>query len=204
PNKPEDGDRAMIVELRSTGGQTVVAPSVHPSGDSYIWHGELKPTKIDVADLKKAVARVAACALITRYWPNGARHDAALALAGALFRNGWTRAEVDRFILSAASAAFDDQPEDRARAIADTERNLKAGENVTGIPKLVEIFGKKTVDKVAKWLELHSSMPGKQESGEQSEAATDAAPKPAVVVAHHHVLDSILEKVEKLNFAKLF
>src|SRR5262249_46448314 len=119
PNKPEDGDRAMIVELRSTGGQTVVAPSVHPSGDSYIWHGELKPTKIDVAALRKAVSRVAACALITRYWPNGARHDATLALAGTLFRNGWTRAEVDGFILAAASAAFDDQLEDRARGIAD-------------------------------------------------------------------------------------
>src|SRR5262249_27450415 len=202
PNKPEDGDRAMIVELRSTGGQTVVAPSVHPSGDSYIWHGELKPTKIDVAALRKAVSRVAACALITRYWPNGARHDATLALAGTLFRNGWTRAEVDGFILAAASAAFDDQLEDRARGIADTERNLKAGENVTGIPKLVEIFGKKTVDKVVKWLELHSSAPGKQESWEQAEASTNG--KPAVVVAHHHVLDSILEKVEKLDFSKLF
>jgi hypothetical protein len=28
-------DRRMIVELRSTGGQTVVGPSIHPSGESY-------------------------------------------------------------------------------------------------------------------------------------------------------------------------
>src|SRR5262249_9911588 len=69
PNKPEDGDRAMIVELRSTGGQTVVAPRGHPYGDSYIWHGELKPTKIDVTALRKAVSRAAACALITRNRP---------------------------------------------------------------------------------------------------------------------------------------
>src|SRR5215475_3888343 len=31
-------DKLTIVELRATGGQTVVAPSRHPDGDHYLWH----------------------------------------------------------------------------------------------------------------------------------------------------------------------
>src|SRR5262249_53329298 len=62
-----------------------------------------------------------------------------------------------------------------------------------------EIFGKKTVDKVVKWLELRSTATGKQESVEK--AATGAT---TPVVAHHHVLDSILGQVKNVDFDALF
>jgi putative DNA primase/helicase len=178
PNKPEGDERAMIVELRGTGAQTVVAPSVHPSGDSYIWQGALNPAKVEAALLRKATARLAACALITRYWPNGARHGAALPLAGVLFRNGWTRADVDNFILSAAQAAGDEELDDRAAAIRDTENKFRNGAPITGLPTLAEIFGAKTVEKFAKWLELRSvtyeQTPGKGTTNTEAGAATQA------------------------------
>lgn len=214
PNKPEGDDRAMIIELRSTGGQTVVAPSVHPSGESYVWQGALNPATVSDGDLLWAGSRIAACALIARYWPKGARHAATLALAGALFRNGWGRDGVNKFILSAARVARDEELEDRAKAIIDTEEKLKRRENVTGIPTLVEIFGKKTVDKVVKWLDLSS-----QKTQDDPELRVEelrvrpgvapgengkAAPEPAVAVAHNHVLDSILGKVAALDFDGLF
>jgi hypothetical protein len=83
-----DDERAMIVEIRSTGCQTVVAPSVHPSGERYEWaKGDLNPAQVDADTLRRSVARLAACSLLARHWPQGRRHDAALALAGALFRN---------------------------------------------------------------------------------------------------------------------
>ncbi|HMV46681.1 MAG TPA: bifunctional DNA primase/polymerase [Blastocatellia bacterium] len=155
PTKPGgDDQRAMIVELRSTGLQTVVEPSIHPSGERYVWQGELMPAQIDAATLQRAVARLAACALVARHWPQGRRHDAALALAGALFRNAWARADVERFILSAAGVAGDEEIEDRKRAIADTEEKLRRGEHVTGLPTLSEFIGEKTVGALVKWLGL--------------------------------------------------
>lgn len=213
PNKSDSDDRAMIVEMRSraakgAGLQTVVPPSIHPSGETYEWRGALTPAETNPATITTAVRRLAACALIARYWPNGSRHEAALALAGALLRNGWTLAEADNFILSAARVANDDELDDRAKAIVSTDEKLKAGESVTGIPKLVDIFGKKTVDKLVKWLELRPVTreqpitPTEQTPIEESEAHTND--EPAVVVAHRHVLDSILKKVVKLDFSTLF
>lgn len=155
PTKPGGEDqRAMIVELRSTGAQTVVEPSIHPSGERYTWQGELTPAQVDAATLQRALARLAACSLVARHWPNGRRHDTALALAGALFRNAWKRADVELFILSAAKVAGDEEIEDRKRAIADTEEKLSRGEHVTGLPTLSEFIGEKTVGALVKWLGL--------------------------------------------------
>src|SRR5919112_1611684 len=36
----KDVDGKKLVELRSTGRQTLVAPSTHPDGDGYVWHSE--------------------------------------------------------------------------------------------------------------------------------------------------------------------
>jgi hypothetical protein len=51
-------DRSPIVELRATGGQTVVWPSVHPSGELYgPMQGE--PARVDAEELARAVAALA-------------------------------------------------------------------------------------------------------------------------------------------------
>jgi hypothetical protein len=177
PTKPDgDDQRAMIVELRSTGLQTVVEPSIHPSGERYIWQGELTPAQVDADGLQRALARLAACSLIARHWPNGRRHDAALALAGALFRNSWTRADVEQFILSAAKVAGDEEIEDRARAIADTEEKLRRGEHVTGLPTLSEFIGEKTVIALAKWLGLTARSESKDIN--PSEATSNQSQEP--------------------------
>lgn len=47
----------MVVEIRSTGGQTLVGPSVHPSGEPYdVLDGE--PAVVSVDELEAAVARL--------------------------------------------------------------------------------------------------------------------------------------------------
>src|SRR5262249_60825962 len=85
-----DGPRRVLVELRSSGSQTVVPPSVHPGGDPYVWYSFGEPAPVALADHEKAVSSVAAAALLARHWPGlGARHDARLALAGGLLRNGY-------------------------------------------------------------------------------------------------------------------
>jgi hypothetical protein len=87
--KFKDTDQSMLCELRSTGQQTVVPPSIHPSGEQLSWRAEGEPARIASDVLRARVARVAACALLARHWPaRGSRHEAALAAAGLLLRGG--------------------------------------------------------------------------------------------------------------------
>lgn len=65
---PRTGD--TLVELRSTGGQTVVPPSVHPCGEPLRWEEEGSPLAIRAAELERHVARLACAALLTQEgWP---------------------------------------------------------------------------------------------------------------------------------------
>lgn len=161
PNKQNSKDdaekeRAMIVEIRSTGGQTIIQPSVHPSGEFYEWSGEQDPAKIEADKLRNSVAQLAACSLICRYWREGKRHHATLALSGWLLRNGWELEKVSHFIKALATVANDEEHDDRLQAVQDTADKLNSGGNVTGLPTLSELFGEKTVNTCAKWLGLRS------------------------------------------------
>lgn len=95
-------ERAMILELRSTGCHTLVPPSLHPNGDLYIWDDEGEPTEVSAKELQVAASKLAACCLISRYWQQGKRHDLALALAGVLLRAGWSIEGAEHFIIAAA------------------------------------------------------------------------------------------------------
>src|SRR5262249_37874613 len=118
----KDVDGAMLVELRSTGGQTVVPPSVHHSGESVIWHQrDGQPAVITAGELQQAVAAVAAAAILARHWPaEGNRHNAALALAGGLLRAGWTAERVRDLMKAVVRAANDDQEDDRLATVDST------------------------------------------------------------------------------------
>src|SRR5919112_6517216 len=93
----KDTDGSKLVELRSTGRQTLVAPSTHPDGDEYLWHAEtgLKMAEIDAQELTRRLRELATATLIARHLPpirsgteGGGRYDYALALAGFLLRAG--------------------------------------------------------------------------------------------------------------------
>lgn len=53
------GKPAMLVELRSSGCQTVFPPSVHPSGESITWAIDGDPTKVAPEELLSAVSALA-------------------------------------------------------------------------------------------------------------------------------------------------
>jgi hypothetical protein len=149
-------ERAMIVEIRSTGTQTIAPPSIHPSGEQYTWHEAGEPAEVNCDLLQKAVDRLAACALATRYWQEGKRHDLALALSGVLLRAGWSIEDAEHFIIAAARAANDDDTEDRRRAVRATFERLTKGEPATGFPRLSELFPKEIASRIMKWLRLSS------------------------------------------------
>jgi Protein of unknown function (DUF3987)/Bifunctional DNA primase/polymerase, N-terminal len=151
-NKTADTQGALL-ELRGAGGQTMVPPSIHPSGEAVEWDGNIgDPATIEYAALRVEVSKLAAAALIARRWNRGLpRHDATLALAGALTQAGWPSEDVTQFVLAAGE---DDECRDRRRAVEDTIRKFVAGEPVAGASKCKELFGEKTWSKVSEWLGL--------------------------------------------------
>jgi hypothetical protein len=149
----------MIVELRIGGGgkgaQTVFPGSTHASGEPVLWASEGEPPRVDGADLKQAVARLAAAALLVRRYPaEGSRHDVALTLGGALARACWPANEIQKFVGLVARAAGDDEWQERGRSAVDAAAQLKNGGKVRGLPALVDAFGKPVADKLIEWLAL--------------------------------------------------
>ena len=107
--KVEPGED-VLVELRSTGQQTMVAPSIHPVfGDRCLWHpGEIY--EINGGMLADLVLDVALAALLALNRPLGSREWFAIHAAGYLCpRVGLERTAS---ILNAASVAFDDEEHD--------------------------------------------------------------------------------------------
>lgn len=82
----------MIVELRSTGAQTCVPPSRHPTGEGLLWESWGTPPTIAALEIQQAVGRLAAAAyLCWRGWP----HAAAVSLARRPDRLALARLDAD-------------------------------------------------------------------------------------------------------------
>jgi replicative DNA helicase len=170
-----------LVELRADGCQTIVPPSVHPSGEAVAWAGTQErgrgsgppePAGVSGEELARAVQRLAAAALLARVWPaRGSRHEAALALAGALGRAGWRAEEIERFVAAVAAAAGDEELRDRIRAAGDTWRRQAAGAATTGLRRLAGLVGEREVTAVAGWLGLGGQQHGHQVLGSRGAAA---------------------------------
>jgi P4 family phage/plasmid primase-like protien len=148
---PGKGEDRSVVELRSTGAQTLVYPSRHPSGDRYVWGDETAViSRIDGARLSEAVADVATAALVAHNWPGpGARHDYALAAAGYIGRRS-PRQRAERIMRAAVAASGDEEAADRTRGVADTLDKLAAGSPATGGPTL-DLLAPGVVELLTRW-----------------------------------------------------
>ena len=115
-----------LLELRlgatDKGVQTVFPGSQHPSGELVEWESDGEPASVPYSALENAVRKIAVGAMLVRCWPNGARHEAALCLAGLLVRAGWNEASIVDFVGIIAHEAHDEEVEDREQAARDTSR----------------------------------------------------------------------------------
>jgi hypothetical protein len=152
----KDIDGESLVELRSTGAQTLVPPSTHDvDGDRYHWDEFGPPTVSPYDDLLTRVKTLAAAVILARHWPaEGSRQDAALALAGGLARAGWDALRVSRFVESVAVAAGDPDVRQRLSAVGPSVEKVARGEKVRGWPALAELVGDKAATRAREWLRL--------------------------------------------------
>jgi P4 family phage/plasmid primase-like protien len=133
-----DSNGKKFLEVRSDGLQTVVAPSVHPEGDKYVWHKETgNIATVDPETLTRAVNEYATALLLAIHMPPiGSRHDYALAAAGFLLRREQLDADtVYRIFLGAWKAQSVDTSKtvrELEAAVFDTAEKLAAGDEVKG------------------------------------------------------------------------
>jgi len=173
-----DDDRGMLVEIRSTGCQTVAPPSLHPDNERYRWEDFGEPAPIDGRVLRNQVAQLAACALLARHWPaEGSRQDTALALAGSLLRGGWDVEDVEHFIEAVAQAAGDEETSKRVTAGEFTAKRLHTGGRATGWPTLAALVGDQVADRVAAWLGIVLRAADAIPIASQPQWPQDAAPE---------------------------
>ncbi len=134
-------ERATILEVRGDGGQTMVAPSIHPKGEKVIWYGD--PSKIptiDLDELHRLAGLCATLALVLRFYPRveGDRDNVCLALTGTLIRVHLSDDQIDRLVLAIATAAGDDEAEKRVGKAEAARARIDAGETAWGLPELCD------------------------------------------------------------------
>lgn len=148
----KDIDGSMLVEIRSTGGQTVLPPSVHPSGEVLEWELDKTPLATEPSLLRDSVVWVATAALLARHYPEaGSRHDAAGQIAGFLLNLKVPPIVVVPIIEAAATAAGDPEVKDRVSFAQSTITSYLANEPVTGGPKLSDLIGPEVIKRIKIW-----------------------------------------------------
>jgi hypothetical protein len=155
----KDVDGQVLVEIRSTGGQTVLPPSTHPSGEVLAWEIDKEPAKIEFDPLRQSVALVATAALLARHWPKGSRHICARDVAGYLAAREIDGRLIETVIRVAASIAGDSEVDDRVRVAHDSVEQFKSGGKTTGLPSLQSVIGKDVADRLREWLGVSDAFP---------------------------------------------
>lgn len=168
-------DQRVILEIRSDGAQTMVPPSVHPSGEAVAWDTAGDPSRVDGEILTVSAGRLAAAALLARHWPKrGSRHDAVLASAGMLIRAGWPVEDAATFISRVALAADDEEWAVRARDVLTTGEKVMRGEPATGAPGLARLISEVVVRKAAEWLGIVWPSPASTQVTDSANSANSA------------------------------
>jgi hypothetical protein len=160
----EDLDGTKLVELLGGGSQTVFPPSIWQDKEPphrtepVAWDTFTERADVELSALERAVAELAAAAILARHWPaRGNRDNAALALAGGLTRAGWSEERVALFCRAVAVAAGDEEAPARGKKAKPTARKQEAGKNTTGWPRLAALLkgdGGEVVLRVRDWLGL--------------------------------------------------
>jgi len=150
-------NKETIVEVRSTGSQSVLPPSIHPDKERYSvddWNEE-EFTIIPRTKLVKYLDEVAAGALFVRHFPSdGSRHDYIHAMTGAML---WSKMQpedvrrVSRAIVYAIQDS-DDDPKQRLRTIENTIEHHRKGNRIAGWPMLKDWIPNKDIQSLRGWI----------------------------------------------------
>lgn len=150
-----------FVELRGTkddgtiGLQTMVPPSIHPSGEAVVLRIDEDIPHDDRVE-RRVELHACGCLLFVRLGPKGFKHDVKLAVAGLLLEAGVDEADA-KLLMVALAEVMGNTVAKAVQCLQSTAATLRAGKPVTGATKLAELLGgdgRQVVDKLREWLRL--------------------------------------------------
>jgi hypothetical protein len=144
-----------IIELRSTGLQSVLPPSVHPEGETYEIEKNTEIVEIPHAQLTRLVQQLAAAAVFVKRYPEkGARHDYIHAITGALMFDGWNPDKVTKFMRAIVTVAGtkDSEIAQRFETVENTVRRFGEGGKTNGWKTIKEWIDEDEVRLLQGWL----------------------------------------------------
>lgn len=149
----KDGRALHLIELRADNHFTRLPPSVDgESGETVAWQSCGQPGETTPDELRTAVKRLSAAAILTNDWGlwKGQHHILTLALAGGMHRGGLDPDFIARFIETIARAGGEtpDAIADHRRAAESTTAKDPVGTPLTGWKKLAAIIGWPRVTKL--------------------------------------------------------
>jgi P4 family phage/plasmid primase-like protien len=166
---PGDGSGRCVLEVLSTGAQSLLPPSLHESGELRMWYQLHRAAELSARELMEGAADSASAALIARSWPGqGARHDFVLAASGYVGRH-LPRERAARVMEAAILASSDEEARGRLTDVSDTLEALDAGRPATGGPTL-ETLAPGVAWQLQRWHGWRSG--GHQESKSKGSEAT--------------------------------
>jgi putative DNA primase/helicase len=150
-NMPDSSE--CLVELRSDGTQTMLPPSIHPSGHKLQFsHINDSAPAVDYADLLVATQRIAACSVIARSWSEGSRHQLALAFAGMMYKADFNQDLAENVVNTICNFTKDEEMADRLNAVTTTY--AQDASSISGYGIMVDVLGVNTARKIAEWLDI--------------------------------------------------
>ncbi len=143
-----------IVEIRSTGAQSVIPPSRHPEGGFYFTHEDVDFISLTKLDLERYCDEIAVAAIFVHYYPEaGSRHDFVHACTGALCHQRWPASKVKR-VMGAVLTIIqeeDDEMNDRMTAVVNTIEKHDAGDRTKGFTTLADWMSMEVISAVRRW-----------------------------------------------------
>lgn len=145
----------VIIEIRSTGTQSVLPPSMHPDNERYEINHDVSIIDLSAAKLRVLLDQVAAIALLARAYPeSGSRHDFIHSLAGGLLRDGCTGKEVRNLLaalLDAVGRKENDRPQ-RERTVENTIEHWGSDDRILGWKSLSGWIDDESMDRIREWI----------------------------------------------------
>lgn len=151
----ETDNEGKIVEIRSTGSQSVLPPSMHPDRERYEINRDLAFAPMSKSELERRVSHVAAAAVLLRNFPGeGARHDFIHSLTGALMWSGWTEESTTEFMGAILKCIYaeDDEPGDRTLTVKNTIQHFQKGDRIAGWRSLAQFLPQEHLKLLREWL----------------------------------------------------
>ena len=199
--------KGVLLELRCTTGngeigmQTIVPPSVHPSGERIRFCGDGDPAKVKAGELIVCANYTATAALLVRYWPDQkcGRNETFLALSGTLARAGFAVADAIYLVRGIYRGLFGAEAdmEQAVREVEATFKKAKAGMATTGFKHLTEFIDERVVRRALLWLNVKdAAAPPAYSPTERKSQATELVAAAAAAELFHTADDDAYASIE--------